>query len=191
MPAARAASSREDPSSTSARASIRRAARASRHRAASRRSSPAPGSCRVIAIVIRALPCRRPTTDQPRRAPRGSGRDNTSGIQAVGIIGTLLRSRLQLAQFPALLPNPRGGPASSAVLFATLPLAEAFRRAAEAHPGLRAPPPEGGVLRECLRRHGVVGTWTDLPALVPDLAPDATAATAVEHTERSSLEVLK
>src|SRR3954447_7365890 len=85
MPAARAASSREDPSSTSARASIRRAARASRHRAASRRSSPAPGSCRVIAIVIRALPCRRPTTDQPRRAPRGSGRDNTSGIQAVGI----------------------------------------------------------------------------------------------------------
>src|SRR6478752_7274680 len=88
MPAARAASSREDPSSTSARASIRRAARASRHRAASRRRSPAPGSCRVIAIVIRALPCRRPTTDQPRRAPRGSGRDNTSGIQAVGIIST-------------------------------------------------------------------------------------------------------
>ena len=40
------------PSSTSARASIRRAALASRHRAASRRSSPAPGSCRVIATVI-------------------------------------------------------------------------------------------------------------------------------------------
>src|SRR4051795_2559800 len=86
MPAARAASSREAPCSTSARASIRRAARASRHRAASRRRSPAPGSRRVIAIVIRALPCRRPTTDQPRRAPQGSGRDNTSGIQAVGII---------------------------------------------------------------------------------------------------------
>src|SRR4051794_2530471 len=85
MPAARAASSREDPSSTSARASIRRAALASRHRAASRRRSPAPGSRRVIAIVIRALPCRRPTTDQPRRAPRGSGRDDTSGIRAVGI----------------------------------------------------------------------------------------------------------
>src|SRR6478735_4406952 len=85
MPAARAASSREDPSSTGAKASIRRAALASRHRAASRRRSPAPGSCRVIAIVIRALPCRRPTTDQPRQAPRGSGRDNTSGIQAVGI----------------------------------------------------------------------------------------------------------
>src|SRR3954467_5601247 len=85
MPAARAASSREAPSSTSARASIRRAARASRHRAASRRRSPAPGSRRVIAIVIRALPCRRPTTDQPRQTPRGSGRDNTSGLQAVGI----------------------------------------------------------------------------------------------------------
>src|SRR4051795_6467269 len=89
MPAARAASSREDPSSTSARASIRRAALASRHRAASRRRSPAPGSRRVIAIVIRALPCRRPTTDQPRRAPRGSGRDDTSGIRAVGIRETL------------------------------------------------------------------------------------------------------
>src|SRR5213082_2477721 len=104
MPAARAASSREAPSSTSARASIRRAARASRHRAASRRRSPAPGSRRVIAIVIRALPCRRPTTDQPRRAPRGSGRDNTSGIQAVGItpaLGALAKAVLDGQQ---LLP---------------------------------------------------------------------------------------
>src|SRR4051812_4416369 len=48
MPAARAASSREDPSSTSARASIRREAAPSRHRLASRRRSPAPSSCRVI-----------------------------------------------------------------------------------------------------------------------------------------------
>src|SRR6188472_389118 len=103
MPAARAASSREAPSSTSARASIRRAARASRHRAASRRRSPAPGSCRVIAIVIRALPCRRPTTDQPRRAPRGSGRDNTSGIQAVGISSIELARRLGVRQPTAWL----------------------------------------------------------------------------------------
>jgi hypothetical protein len=56
MPAARAAASREPPSSTSASASIRRAAAASRHRAASRRSPSEPSSCRVIAIVIRALP---------------------------------------------------------------------------------------------------------------------------------------
>ena len=68
MPAARAASSREAPSSTSARASIRRAARASRHRPASRRSSTAPSSFRVIAIVI-APPDRRPTT-AARRARR-------------------------------------------------------------------------------------------------------------------------
>src|SRR3954447_3917216 len=67
MPAARAASSREAPSSTSARASIRRAARASRHRAASRRSSTAPGSFRVIATVMA------PSADRPHRRSTASG----------------------------------------------------------------------------------------------------------------------
>src|SRR5690349_4135815 len=70
MPAARAAASREPPSS--ARASIRRAARASRHRAASRRSSPAPGSRRVIATTIGPLPTgpyRRINRQGPRDAP--------------------------------------------------------------------------------------------------------------------------
>src|SRR4051812_15600169 len=52
MPAARAAASREPPSSTSARASIRRAALASRHRPASRRSSTAPSSFRVTATAM-------------------------------------------------------------------------------------------------------------------------------------------
>src|SRR3954451_1181311 len=66
MPAARAASSREDPSSTSARASIRRAAGASRHRLASRRSSPAPGSFRVIATVMA------PSADRPHRRSTAS-----------------------------------------------------------------------------------------------------------------------
>src|SRR3954454_2213774 len=84
MPAARAASSREAPSSTSAKASIRRAALASRHRAASRRSSTAPGSFRVIATVM-APPLIGHTADQPRRAPRGSERDDRSAIRAVGI----------------------------------------------------------------------------------------------------------
>lgn len=45
--------------------------------------------------------------------------------------------------------------------------------------------------RECLRRHGVVGTWTDLPTLVPDLAPDATAAAAIKDAEQAGLETLK
>src|SRR4051794_36517075 len=107
MPAARAASAREDPSSTSARASIRRAARASRHRLASRRSSPAPGSFRVIATVMApsapppAAPGPPPPpayppppgpppptahpADQPPQAPRGSGRDDASAIRTVGI----------------------------------------------------------------------------------------------------------
>src|SRR5438445_11192241 len=84
MPAARAAPSREAPSSTSARASIRRAALASRHRAASRRSSTAPGSFRGIATVM-APPLIGHTADQPRQAPRGSERDDGSAIRAVGI----------------------------------------------------------------------------------------------------------
>src|SRR5689334_4644945 len=72
MPAARAAVSREPPSSTSARTSIRRAARASGHRAASRRSSPAPSSRRVIATTIGPLPTgpyRRINRRGPRDAP--------------------------------------------------------------------------------------------------------------------------
>src|SRR3954464_14543797 len=84
MPAARAASSREDPSSTRAKASIRREAAVSRHRLASRRSSTAPSSCRVIATVM-APPPTGHTADQPRQAPQGSNRDDASAIQAVGI----------------------------------------------------------------------------------------------------------
>ena len=68
MPAARAASSREAPSSTSARASMRRAARASRHRPASRRSSPAPSSFRVTATVMA------PSADRLHRRSTPSGR---------------------------------------------------------------------------------------------------------------------
>src|SRR3982751_746198 len=85
MPAARAASAREDPSSTRAKASIRREAAVSRHRLASRRSSTAPSSFRVIATVM-APPLIGYTADQPRQAPRGSGRDDASAIRAVGII---------------------------------------------------------------------------------------------------------
>src|SRR4051795_2758217 len=84
MPAARAASSREAPSSTRAKASIRREAAVSRHRLASRRSSPAPSSFRVIATVMAPPPIGH-TADQPRQAPRGSGRDDASAIRAVGI----------------------------------------------------------------------------------------------------------
>src|SRR3954454_23890218 len=88
MPAARAASSREAPSST--RASIRREAAASRHRLASRRSPTAPGSFRVIATVMTPPPIGH-TADQPRRAPRGSGRDDASAIRAGGMSRPLRR----------------------------------------------------------------------------------------------------
>src|SRR4051812_41784881 len=68
MPAHRAAVSREAPSRTSARASMRRAARASRHRPASRRSSAAPGSFRVTATVMA------PSADRLHRRSTPAGR---------------------------------------------------------------------------------------------------------------------
>src|SRR4051812_7478444 len=105
MPAARAASSREAPSSTSARASIRRAALASRHRAASRRSSTAPGSFRVIATVM-APPLIGHTADQPRQAPRGSERDDGSAIRAVGMIRSI---DPRLASYPSAYGHPLNG----------------------------------------------------------------------------------
>src|SRR5689334_18947255 len=71
MPAARAASSRELPSSTRASASMRRAAFAPRHRFASRRSSAAPGSFRVIATVMAPPPIGY-TADQRPRAAHGA-----------------------------------------------------------------------------------------------------------------------
>src|SRR3954463_8911036 len=88
MPAARAASSREAPSSTSAGASPRGEAAPSRPRLASRRRSPAPSSCRVIPTVM-APPLIGYTADQPRQAPRGSERDDVSAIRAVGITRSL------------------------------------------------------------------------------------------------------
>src|SRR5690242_6389017 len=71
MPPARAAPARERPSSTRASASMRRAAFASRHRFASRRSSAAPGSFRVIATVMAPPPIGY-TADQRPRAAHGA-----------------------------------------------------------------------------------------------------------------------
>src|SRR3954447_25741750 len=68
MPAARAASAREPPSSTRASASMRRAARASRHRPASRRSSTPPSSFRVTATVMA------PSVDRLHRRSTPAGR---------------------------------------------------------------------------------------------------------------------
>src|SRR4051794_9747038 len=103
MPAARAASSREAPSSTSARASIRREAAVSRHRLASRRSSTAPGSFRVIATVMAPPPIGY-TADHPRQAPRGSRRDDASAIRPVGI--TLWKRDMRVERLRRLVPTP-------------------------------------------------------------------------------------
>jgi hypothetical protein len=101
----------------------------------------------------------------------------------------LLGNQLSFGEFPALAPAGRN--LVPGTLHATLPRDEAFRRAAEAHPGLRAPPPEGGALRECLRRHGLVPAWADLPALVPDLAPNAATAEMIKDGELAALAALK
>jgi hypothetical protein len=106
------------------------------------------------------------------------------------LIGDLLGFRLSLAQFRALLPSASGPPVSS-LLISPLAPAEAFHRASIVHPGLRAPPPPGGVLRECLRRHGLLVSWSDLSALVPELVPDAVAARAVKDAEGDELRALR
>jgi hypothetical protein len=75
-------------------------------------------------------------------------------------------------------------------LLTVLSPAEAVRLANVERPGLRLPPPEGGVLRECLRRHGLIGTWSELPALVPELAP-AAAVAATKDAEQELRETPK
>src|SRR5829696_7163536 len=80
MPAWRAASPRELPSGTRARASIRREAAASRQRFASRRRSPALSSRRVTATVIvpsqdRTLPAEQTGCDRERLRPCGRVRN--------------------------------------------------------------------------------------------------------------------
>src|SRR5215212_6304004 len=80
MPAWRAASPRELPSSTRARAGIRREAAASRQRFASRRRSPALSSRRVTATVIvpsrdRTSPAERTGCDRERLRPCGRVRN--------------------------------------------------------------------------------------------------------------------
>src|SRR5215204_631190 len=107
MPAARAAASREPPSSTRASASMRHAARASRHRPAARRSSTAPSSFRVIPTVMAPPPIGY-TADQPRQAPRGSEHHDASAIRAVGIRTYLPEQALKI-NFLVFFQNGKAG----------------------------------------------------------------------------------
>src|SRR3954471_16476389 len=105
MPAARAASAREAPSSTSAKASIRRAARASRHRPASRRRPPASGSRRVIATVIAPPPIGHTADPRPRAArgatdPTVRSRGRWYYARTVGEDGFALLDRLDRPETP-------------------------------------------------------------------------------------------
>jgi hypothetical protein len=108
-------------------------------------------------------------------------------VTADSVIKSLLQKALSLTQVPALHPTAGGTPPIGTSLWSRLPPAKAFRLAAAVYPGLRAPPPPGGVLRECLRRHGLIVGWSDLSAAVPELVPDAVALKAVKDAERGQL----
>ncbi len=99
MPQAAAATSRDCPSSTRAIANIRRAALASRLRAAWRRNSAADRSRRVIstAISASAASARRENHIRPR-----SGITRESDDRAAGMIGLLL-TNLEQAQLAPVL----------------------------------------------------------------------------------------
>jgi hypothetical protein len=114
------------------------------------------------------------------REPEGIRR-----AQPNSVIILLLQFSPALAQFPAAIPTQ--GNLLHTTLWARLPQVAAFRLAVVVHPGLRASPPPDGVLRECLRRHGLVPAWADLSAAVPELVPDATALKSVKDAEGSQL----
>ena len=146
----------------------------------------------LMRAAAQAAEARRALADRGwwlRAEPARRGGEGIGRTRAFTLISILLGFRLSFAQFDCLLPSGRNLlPAS---LLIRLPLVAALRRAAEVHPGLRVRPPEGGVLRECLRRHGLVGTWADLPILAPDLAPDAAAVAAIKDAEQVELAQLK
>ena len=64
-------------------------------------------------------------------------------------------------------------------------------QAAQAYPGLRAAPPEGGVLRECLRKYGIVPSWGEVATLFPVSLPDARAVNALRQAEADELGLLR
>src|SRR5689334_21493082 len=114
MPAARAASAREAPSGTSARASIRRAARASRHRPASRRSSAAPGSRRVTATVMA------PSADRLHRRSTPAGRAGRHGPNGHKPRPLVLRRELGLPPGPNPFARGLFSPTLSLAMFSPL-----------------------------------------------------------------------
>ena len=128
---------------------------------------------------------------QPVEAAQRGGEAGNWRVTAETVIDTLIQKALLLTSFPALLPTAGGNVPLRTALWSCLPQAEAFRLAAATHPGLRAPPPPGGVLRECLRRHGLLVAWPDLTAAVPELVPDAVALRAVKDAERGELKELR
>jgi hypothetical protein len=91
---------------------------------------------------------------------------------------------------PAYLPTGNGW-GTALELWTTLPPAEAFRLAAVDYPGIRPATPEGGVLGECLKRHGFVPAWRELQRLLPEYLPDNAALKAAEDAQREELKRLR
>jgi hypothetical protein len=95
-----------------------------------------------------------------------------------------------LTSFRAVL-STRNGKGTGATVYTSLPPAETIRQALAEHPGLRAAPPEGGVLALCLERYGVVPAWPDVQRLLPEYLPDAVALKAVQDAERAEMKRLR
>jgi hypothetical protein len=110
-----------------------------------------------------------------------NGREGIRRTTDQTVIDLFLRFCLSFGEFDCLLPAGRN--LVPARLRTVLPVIDALRLANEVHRGLRLVPPRGGILRACLRRHGLVPSWVDLPALVPELVPTAAVAEIIKDSE--------
>jgi hypothetical protein len=102
----------------------------------------------------------------------------------------LLGDSPPLTTYAAVVPTANGW-GTSRTLWTTLPAAEAFRLAAVEFPGIRPATPEGGILAECMRRHGIVPSWTDIQKLMPEYLPDDRALKAAKDAERGEMRRLR
>ena len=126
------------------------------------------------------------------RARSERARGNSGESTDEFVIETLLRFRLQLARIhrPAAEPPTGGAPSPARLVHHAAarrglpPRGRGAPRPARAAAGGR-----GAARVPAPARAG--GPWTDLPALVPDLAPDAPAAAAIKDAEQAGLAALK
>ena len=121
--------------------------------------------------------------------PAARGGDRIRRTTDGTLIDTLLGKGLSFAEFPPSPPTaetrPRHAARHAAARRGLPPRSRGAPRPARAAAGGR---------RACASACAATGwcrRWTDLPALVPDLAPDRAAAAAIKDAEQAGLEALK